>query len=90
MAFIQSGCNEEQIRDPWAFAYQAGKKARVADAYMTGRTNARAENADKKIKDVKRRSCGPARCETMCRRLLLASGRPPPGKGGVPLPNYNE
>ena len=57
---------------------------------MTGRTNAYAENVNKKIKDVKRRSCGFTRCENMRRRLLLAFGYPPLEKGGVPLPNRNE
>ena len=65
-------------------------KALVVDAWMTGRTNAYAENVNRKIKDVKRRSCGFTKCENMRRRLLLAFGYPPLEKGGVPLPNYNE
>ena len=65
-------------------------KALVVDAWMTGRTNAYAENVNKKIKDVKRRSCGFTKCENMRRRLLLAFGYPPLEKGGVPLPNYND
>lgn len=65
-------------------------KALVVNAYMTGHTNAYAENVNKRIKDVKRRSCGFTKCENMRRRLLLAFGCPPPKEGGVPLPNRDE
>lgn len=65
-------------------------KALVADAYITGHTNAYTENVNKKVKDVERRSCGFTKCENMRRRLLLAFGRPPLGKEGMPLPNRNE
>ncbi len=67
-----------------------GARKRVLSAYATGKTNACAENANRKIKGVKRRACGLASCEGMRRRLLLAYGYPPVGKGGVPLPDYGE
>ncbi|WP_165056672.1 MULTISPECIES: ISL3 family transposase [unclassified Adlercreutzia] len=61
----------------------------VLNAYRTGKTNAYAENDNRKIKDMKRRACGFANFENMRRRLLLAFGYPPMSKEGVALPNYN-
>lgn len=81
------GCRAEKISKAARSIKEV--KALVVDAYMTGRTNAYAENVNKKIKDVKRRSCGFTKCENMRRCLLLAFGYPPLEKGGVPLPNYN-
>ncbi len=57
---------------------------------MTGKTNAYAENVNRKIKDMKRRACGFTNYKSMRRRLLLAYGNTPLDKGGVALPNHNK
>ncbi|WP_255464293.1 transposase [Adlercreutzia sp. ZJ138] len=65
-------------------------KEYIVGAYMTGKTNAYAENVNRKIKDMKRRACGFTNYKSMRRRLLLAYGNTPLDKGGVALPNHNK
>ncbi|WP_165045232.1 transposase [Adlercreutzia sp. ZJ138] len=67
-----------------------GVKEYIVNAYMTGKTNAYAENVNRKIKDMKRRACGFTNYKNMRRRLLLAYGYPALDKGGVALPNHNK
>ncbi len=67
-----------------------GVKEYIVNAYMTGKTNAYAENVNRKIKDIKRRACGFTNYKSMRRRLLLAYGYPALDKGGVALPNHNK